>query len=100
MIELDLRLTSDGHLVAVHDLNLRRVSGQTVCVEDTALNILRRMDVSFHFHRGRRRHIIPSLEEILEALPPRFPLTLDLKCRRAPGAICRALSRALAGEAT
>ena len=83
MIELDLRLTSDGHLVAVHDFNLRRVSGQTVPVEDSTLNILRHLDVSYHFHRGRRRSRIPSLEEILESLPPRFPLTLDLKCRRA-----------------
>jgi len=99
MIELDLRLTSDGHLVAVHDLNLKRVSGQTVCVEDTAFNILRRMDVSYHFHRGRQKARIPSLEEILDALPPRFPLTLDLKCRRAGRErYARVLSAALAGR--
>ena len=100
MIELDLRLTSDGHLVAVHDLNLRRVAGHTVSVEDTSLNILRHLDVSYHFHRGRRRARIPTLEEILDAIPPRFPLTLDLKCRRA-GRVryARALAGALAGRA-
>jgi glycerophosphoryl diester phosphodiesterase len=99
MIELDLRLTSDGHLVAVHDLNLRRVAGHTVSVEETSLNILRHLDVSYHFHRGRRRARIPTLEEVLEAIPPRFPLTLDLKCRRA-GRLryARVLSRALAGR--
>jgi glycerophosphoryl diester phosphodiesterase len=99
MIELDLRLTSDGALVAVHDLNLRRVAGHTVSVEDTSLNILRHLDVSYHFHRGRKRARIPTLEEILELLPPRFPLTLDLKCRRAGRArYARALARALAGR--
>jgi glycerophosphoryl diester phosphodiesterase len=99
MIELDLRLTSDGHFVAVHDLNLRRVSGQTVPVEDSTLNILRHLDVSYHFHRGRKRGRIASLEEILEALPPRYPLTLDLKCRRAGRArYARLLSRSLSGR--
>lgn len=99
MIELDLRLTSDGHLVAVHDLNLRRVAGHTVSVEDTSLNILRHLDVSYHFHRGRKRARIPTLEEVLEAIPPRFPLTLDLKCRRAGrGRYARVLARALAGR--
>jgi glycerophosphoryl diester phosphodiesterase len=99
MLELDLRLTSDGHLVAVHDLNLGRVAGPTVSVEDTSLNILRHLDVSYHFHRGRRRARIPTLEEILDAIPPRFPLTLDLKCRRAGRTrFARALARALAGR--
>jgi len=99
MIELDLRLTSDGHLVAVHDLSLRRVSGQTVPVEDSALNILRHIDVSYHFHRGRRRGRIPTLEEILDALPRDFPLTLDLKCRRAGRKrYAAALAHALAGR--
>jgi len=99
MLELDLRLTSDGHLVAVHDLNLGRVAGHTVSVEDTSLNILRHLDVSYHFHRGRRRARIPTIEEILEAIPPRFPLTLDLKCRRAGRSrFARALARALAGR--
>ncbi|HET7453075.1 MAG TPA: glycerophosphodiester phosphodiesterase [Thermoanaerobaculia bacterium] len=99
MIELDLRLTSDGHLVAIHDLNLRRVTGHTVSVEDTSLNILRHLDVSYHFHRGRRRARIPTLEEVLDAIPPRFPLILDLKCRRAGRArYARALARVLAGR--
>ena len=99
MIELDLRLTADGHLVAVHDLNLRRVAGHTVSVEDTSLNILRHLDVSYHFHRGRRRTRIPTLEEVLETIPPRFPLTLDLKCRRAGRTrYARVLARALAGR--
>ncbi|MGH9442057.1 MAG: glycerophosphodiester phosphodiesterase [Thermoanaerobaculia bacterium] len=81
-IELDLQLTSDGHLVASHDRNLRRVSGHAVVVEDTAFHVLRHLSVSRRFP-GLGKIVIPSLEEIFEALPPEFPLNLDLKCRRA-----------------
>ncbi len=81
-IELDLQLTSDGHFVASHDRNLRRVSDHAVVVEDTAFHVLRHLSVSRRFP-GSRRLVIPSLEEIFDAIPPEFPLNLDLKCRRA-----------------
>jgi glycerophosphoryl diester phosphodiesterase len=70
-IELDLQLTSDGRFVAVHDRSLRRVSGHSVVVEDTA------------FHALRHLAAIPSLEEIFGEVPSSVPLYLDLKCRRA-----------------
>jgi glycerophosphoryl diester phosphodiesterase len=66
----------------VHDRSLRRVSGHTVVVEDTAFHVLRHLSVSREFPSSRRI-VLPSLEEIFEALGPDTPLNLDLKCRRA-----------------
>lgn len=81
-VELDLQLTADDRLVAVHDRSLRRVSGHTVLVEDTAFHVLRHLSVSRRFPASRRI-VLPSVEEIFDALPSDFPLNFDLKCRRA-----------------
>ncbi len=81
-IEIDLQLTSDDRLVAAHDRSLRRVSGHTVVVEDTAFHVLRHLSVSRRFPAARRM-VLPSIEEIFEAVGPEVALNLDLKCRRA-----------------
>src|SRR5258708_35924652 len=65
-VELDLQLTADDRLVAAHDRSLRRVSGHSVTVEDTAFHVLR------HLSASRRvpsfgRIVIPSLDEICDA---------------------------------
>jgi glycerophosphoryl diester phosphodiesterase len=81
-VEIDLQLTADDRLVAAHDSSLRRVSGHTVVVEDTAFHVLRHLSVSRKFPSSRRI-VLPSLEEVFDALAPEIPLNLDLKCRRA-----------------
>ena len=81
-IEIDIQLTSDGHFVSSHDRNLGRVSGHTVVVEDTAFHVLRHLSVARRFP-ALGRVVIPSIEEIFDAIPPEIPLNLDLKCRRA-----------------
>jgi glycerophosphoryl diester phosphodiesterase len=95
MIELDLQLTSDGRLVATHDGTLRRVAGQRLRVEESSLEELRGANVAAYF-RGAPPARIPTLEEILEVLPPAFPVNLELKCRRASrDRFARALAEAV-----
>jgi glycerophosphoryl diester phosphodiesterase len=49
-LECDVRLTADGHLVCVHDRDLRRVAGQRGIVSTMELSDLADLDVT----RGRR----------------------------------------------
>jgi glycerophosphoryl diester phosphodiesterase len=81
-IEIDLQLTADGRLVAAHDRSLERVSGHSVLVEDTAFGVLRHLSVSRRFPASGRI-VLPTIEEIFDALGPEIVLNLDLKCRRA-----------------
>lgn len=73
LVELDLRLTGDGTLVACHDADLMRVAGSPLAVETASLAELRGAGAA-----------LPKLDEILAALPPGLPLNLELKRDRAP----------------
>ena len=81
-LEIDLQLTADGRFVAAHDRSLRRVSGHSVPVEETAFGVLRHLSVT-HGFPASSRIVLPSLEEVLDVFGPEITLNLDLKCRRA-----------------
>lgn len=74
-IELDVRLTADGILVAFHDEDLERLTGAPGNVEETRLSELPRL------LPGDER--IPTLGEVLWALPEDFPLNVEIKIDRA-----------------
>jgi len=76
MIELDLQLTADQQLVAVHDWAVD-VDGSSWTVEESASGELRAAAARTVGDR------FPLLAEILEILPETVPLNLELKRRRA-----------------
>lgn len=76
MIELDLQLTADHELVAVHDWAVD-LAGRQVVVEEASLAELRSGTA------GSSADPFPLLAEILEMVPESVPLNLELKCRRA-----------------
>ena len=66
-IELDIRLTSDGFVVCVHDETLKRVAGVPLEIGKTSLAEL------------RKYHPIPLLEEVLSILKPGKHMQIELK---------------------
>ena len=84
MVELDLQLTADGRLVVVHDFTLQRVAGSPLEIETVEFEQLRGVPLPAALAEDSAP--LPSLEEVLAALPPTFPLNLDLKLLRAPRA--------------
>ncbi|MGW7682836.1 glycerophosphodiester phosphodiesterase [Kribbella sp. NPDC054772] len=60
-VELDLRLTKDGHIVLIHDPTVDRTTNGHGAVEDFTLAELRRLDA------GNGEHI-PTFEEAVEAV--------------------------------
>lgn len=85
MIELDVQLTADGELVVFHDWSLERLAGGPEVVEDEPRERL-----------TARMPELCTLARILDALPARVPLNVELKRRRAePEALARALAAAL-----
>ena len=84
MVELDLHLTADGELIASHDNNARRTAGVDMVIEETPYETLRGLNVSAYFGVFEPT-TMPRLAEILAAVPPDFPLNLELK-RETAGA--------------
>jgi glycerophosphoryl diester phosphodiesterase len=70
ILELDLHLTRDGHLVVLHDPDLDRTTNGTGAVADAMLDDLRQLDAGM----GER---IPTLQEVLEATS--LPIHAELK---------------------
>lgn len=76
MLELDVRLTADGHVVVIHDETVDRTTDGSGRVGDMTLAELQKLDAGHHFldlsgtpsFRGRGVRI-PTLEEVLTACP-------------------------------
>lgn len=67
-IELDAKLTADGHVVVFHDATLERTAVASGRVSAATLSRLRLLDVGQHFSPDFRGERIPTLDEVLEAL--------------------------------
>jgi len=65
-IETDAQMTSDGHLVLIHDEWLTRTTGLNKLVKDVTLEELRRLDAGSWFDPAFAGEKVPTLAELLE----------------------------------
>lgn len=80
MIELDVRLTQDFHLVVHHDRNVRRTTNGRGNIWDLTLQQLRTLDAGSWFSPKFQRERIPTLREVMEfLLPTRVNLNVEVK---------------------
>lgn len=86
LLEGDVRLTADGHVVMLHDATVDRTTGGSGPVSGMALEQVRALDAGYRFtrdggqtfpYRGQGLQI-PLFAEVLEALPEHVFL-IDLK---------------------
>ncbi|MBX6365899.1 MAG: glycerophosphodiester phosphodiesterase [Gemmatimonadetes bacterium] len=90
MIELDVHLSADGHVVCIHDPTVDRTTDGTGAVAAMTLEQLRALDAGYRFtpdggrtfpFRGQGLRI-PTLDEVLEALPD-MRFTVEVKAAAA-----------------
>ncbi|MDC0662096.1 glycerophosphodiester phosphodiesterase [Marinobacter sp. SS21] len=77
--EFDLVLSSDGLPMVIHDLCLERTTGKPGKVADHPADELRRMDARHHAAKWPTPTGIPSLEDVLAAIPEFKHLQLEVK---------------------
>jgi len=71
ILEIDLRLTTDGHIVLFHDNTLNRTTNGTGEIIEKNLEQLRSLDAAWNYPELRGKGItIPTLEEVLEEFSP------------------------------
>jgi glycerophosphoryl diester phosphodiesterase len=92
-IELDVRMTSDGEVVAFHDRWLRRLTGAPGRVEDRSAAELAALRV---LGTGER---VPLLRDVLALVAGRVPLLVELKSSVPRPPLERAVLDALDGYA-
>ena len=81
--ELDVRRTRDGHLVCLHDADVRRTTNGKGLVSDLTLAELRRLDAGRWFDPSFAGQRVPTLEEVFALLEARgragVLVALDIK---------------------
>ncbi len=67
-VELDAKLTQDGHIVVIHDQSVDRTTMHSGWVRDLSLAELRKMDAGSHFDIAFAGETIPTLDEVFKAV--------------------------------
>lgn len=78
-VEFDVQRTADGHLVVFHDDDLRRICGVSGRVVTSTLAQLRELDAGRHFGPQFVGEPIPTLDEVIEALPAHCFVNIEAK---------------------
>lgn len=77
MIETDVRMTKDGHLVLMHDASGKRTAADDRKIADMTLEEVRSLNVGSEFHPLP----VPTLEELLQWAVPYDVLMLNIELK-------------------
>src|SRR5258708_746117 len=78
-IELDVHLSADDEVVAIHDHQLNRTTNGQVVVHDMTLAELKQLDAGVHFDPAWAGQRIPTLGETLAWARGRCVLDIEIK---------------------
>jgi glycerophosphoryl diester phosphodiesterase len=84
MIELDVRMTKDFHVVVHHDRNVSRTTGKRGFIWDLTLQQIRMLDAGAWFHPRFAGEPVPTLREVLELVPPDVGVNIEVKTDGEP----------------
>lgn len=91
-VEVDVRLSRDGHVVVIHDERVDRTTNGRGYVKDMTLDQLRRLDAGF----GEKT---PTLEEALDTVKERAILIIEIKVPEVVEKVVRTLEeKGMTGE--
>jgi glycerophosphoryl diester phosphodiesterase len=79
-VEVDVYLTGDNRIVAIHDSTTKRTAGPELQVAETTASELRKLDVGTFKAPKYAGERIPFLVDIVETIPPGRKLYVEIKC--------------------
>ena len=79
-VEVDVYLSKDNRMVVIHDASTKRTAGVDLKVKESTADQLRALDVgSFKAKEFTGEHI-PFLAEVVQSIPPKQKLHIEIKC--------------------
>jgi glycerophosphoryl diester phosphodiesterase len=87
MLELDVHLSQDGHLVVIHDADLSRTTDGTGLVAELPLEQIKGLNAGL----GER---VPTLAEVIDLVRGRVELYVELKGQHTPEPLVKVLQAA------
>ena len=79
MVEIDVTLTADGHVVVIHDETLDQTTGGSGKVSDFSLAELQQLDAGSWFDPSFAGERIPTLDAVLDEVEGRILLNVEIK---------------------
>lgn len=79
-IEGDFYLTSDGHIVCLHDKDTERTAGKKMDVKKSTLAELRKLDVGAYRGEKFKGTVIPTIAEVFATVPASKKIYIEVKC--------------------
>jgi len=78
-LEFDLHLSRDGHVVVMHDATVDRTTDGAGRIGEMTLAELKRLDAGSWLDASFAGERVPTLEEVLAAVPPEILLYAEVK---------------------
>ena len=79
-VEIDIHMTLDGRIVAIHDKDIMRVTGREGLVAQLSSAQLQLLDAGAWKGPQWRGTRIPTLDQVLDTVPPGRTLVIEIKC--------------------
>jgi glycerophosphoryl diester phosphodiesterase len=79
-IELDVRLTSDGRIVALHDVTTARTTDKLFRADETPFWLLETCDAGSWKSSKFKDERIPSLDDVFSHMPESREIYVEIKC--------------------
>jgi len=83
-IELDVKLTADGHVVIIHDQALQRTTGHPGNVRESSLADIQMLDAGSHFGNEFKGECVPTLVQLFEKIGDRTYYNIELTNYASP----------------
>ncbi|HNT35366.1 MAG TPA: glycerophosphodiester phosphodiesterase family protein [bacterium] len=79
-VEIDVYLTADENIVAIHDKTAERTGGKDLLIREQTLDALRQLDFGRHKGEQWAGERIPTFPEILATVPEDGKMFVEIKC--------------------
>ncbi len=79
MIEFDVRLTKDGHIVIMHDAKVDRTTNSTGLVSQLTLKQIKNLDAGAWFSPKFKGTRVPTLEETIASIKGKAKFAIEIK---------------------
>ncbi len=79
MIEIDVHLSKDGHIMVIHDFTLDRTTTGKGRISDMTLEEIKKYDAGIKFSEKFRGEKVPTLEETMSLLHGKTGLLIEIK---------------------
>lgn len=79
MVECDVHLSKDGHVIVMHDTDVARTTDGRGYLADLTLAEIKKLNAAAKFPGGYAAQTVPTLDELLDLVKGKTPIQIEIK---------------------